>query len=77
MLSGYSQDPHIQAADNVYTVPNNSAGSILAQKIRDKLISVKIRGADYYNDQTRNLLQQTLHLIPLDDQDLIKFKFHQ
>jgi hypothetical protein len=59
------------AADAVYEVPDISARRVVTDRVRNNLLSVRIRSADYYNDQSRNILQQCIHLLPLDNRQSI------
>jgi len=49
-------DPH--AVDTEHVIPDGSARTVLLNRVRKSLISVKIRKADNYNDRTHNLLKQ-------------------
>lgn len=59
--------------DSVYEVPDaDSARRVVADRVRNNLLSVQIRSADRYNDQSRNILQQCVRLLPLKDQERIQ-----
>jgi len=60
------------ASDGIFTVPDTSARSVLINRLRDNLITVKIRDADSLNDQSRDLLQQYIDLMQLDEQEAIQ-----
>lgn len=62
--------PHI--VDDVYEVPDDSAERVVTDRVRNNLLSVQIRSADRYNDQSRNILQQCIHLLPLKDRQKIR-----
>ena len=57
--------PH--AVDSVYEVPDDSAQRVVADSVRNNLLSVRIQSADRYNDQSRTIVQQCIHLLPLED----------
>jgi hypothetical protein len=64
------EEPHDD--DAVYfEVPPDSARGEVINRLQENLIGVKIRGADDYNDHTRYLLQMCIHLMPLNDQQMI------
>jgi len=71
MSTGASQDHDSQASDAVYEISDTSAGEVLIDRLRKSLTTVKIRDADKFNDQTRDLLQQYLELMPLSKQQTI------
>ena len=62
--------PH--TVDTVYEVPDDSAERVVVDRVRNNLLSVQIRSADRYNDQSRNILQQYIHLLPLKDRQKIR-----
>ena len=49
-------DPH--AVDTEHVIPDGPTRTVLLNRVRKSLISVKIRTADNYNDRTHNLLKQ-------------------
>ena len=69
------QVPH--AVDAVYQVPDHSAQQVVTDRVRNSLLSVRIESADHYNDQSRNILQQCLHLLPLEDREKIQQGLHK
>ena len=71
MTEGPSQDHDTPQTNDTCVVPHDLARGVLADSIESSLISVKIPDADSYNDQTRYILQQCIHLMPLSDQILI------
>jgi hypothetical protein len=72
MIEGLSKGYAPHADDAVYfEVPPDSARGEVVDRLQKNLISVKIRDADDYNDQTRYLLQMCIHLMPLGDQQRI------
>jgi hypothetical protein len=71
MSTAASQDHDTHASDAVFEIPDTSAEGVLLDRLRKNLITVKIRDADNYNDQTRNLLDQYLNLLPLREQNAI------
>jgi hypothetical protein len=71
MSTAASQDHDNHASDAVIEISDTSAEGILLDRLRKNLITVKIRDADNYNDQTRNLLDQYLNLLPLSEQNVI------
>ena len=56
---------------DVYEVPDDSAERVVTDRVRNNLLSVQIRSADRYNDQSRNILQQCIHLLPVKDRQNI------
>jgi hypothetical protein len=60
------------SADPVYEVPDDSARGVVVDSVRKNLTSVKIPKADRYNDQSRSILQQCIHLLPVEDLKLIE-----
>jgi hypothetical protein len=62
-----TEQPTHTTTDTVYEVADDSARSVIVDNLHRSLISVKIRSAEDYNDQTRHLLQQCVDLIPLRD----------
>ena len=64
--------PHPHAVDAVYQVPDDTAPEVVNDRVRNNLLSVRIQSADYYNDQSRNILQQCIHLLPLEDKKNIQ-----
>jgi len=60
--------------NDVYEVPRDSAKGVLVDSVESSLLSVKIRDADNYNDQTRFILQQCIHLMPLSDRSIINLQ---
>jgi len=62
--------------DAVYEVPDDSAQRVVADRVRNNLLSVQIRSADRYNDQSRNILQQCVRLLPVKDRERIQQGLH-
>jgi len=71
---GLSQDGDTHTADTVYEVSDDSARGIIADSLRRNLTSVKIRDADNYNDQTRDLLQKHMEMMPVSDVQVIGYQ---
>lgn len=69
--SHHHNAPH--TVDPVYTAVD-SAARFLIDRLRKSLTSVRIRSADYFNNQTRNLLQQCLDLIPPNEKDAVELQ---
>ena len=57
--------------DPVY-VPDDAASQVVADSINKSLLSSQIRSADSYNDKSRNILNQCIHLLPLREQRQIE-----
>jgi hypothetical protein len=58
--------PHI--VDVVYAeIPDDSARQVVVDSVHKNLTSVRVPNADRYNDQSRNILQQCVHLLPVED----------
>lgn len=64
--------PHPHYVDAVYEVPDDSAPEVVTNRVRSNLLSVRIQSADRYNDQSRNIVQQCIHLLPLEDKQNIQ-----
>jgi hypothetical protein len=62
---------HDPQTNDTYVIPHDLARGVLVDSVESSLISTKILDADRYNDQTRYILQQCIHLMPLDDQNII------
>lgn len=60
------------AVDAVYEVPDDSAQRVVTDRVHNNLLSVRIQSADRYNDQSRNIVQQCIHLLPLEDRVTIQ-----
>jgi len=61
--------------DAVY-VPDDAASQVVADSINKSLLSSQIRAADSYNDKSRNILQQCVHLLPLREQIQIESRLN-
>ena len=57
--------------DPVY-VPDDAASQVVTDSINKSLLSSQIRSADSYNDKSRNILNQCIHLLPLREQRQIE-----
>ena len=62
--------PH--AIDPVYEVPDDAAIQVVTDSVSKSLLSSQIQDADRYNDKTRDILNQCIHLLPLQDKRLIE-----
>lgn len=71
MTEGLFQDYDTPQSNDTYLVPHDQARGVLVDSVESSLISTKIPDADRYNDQTRYILQQCIHLMPLRDQKII------
>jgi len=69
VTQGQVAPPTVEA---IYKVPDDAASQVVADSISKSLLSSQIRNADRYNDKSRNILQQCIHLLPLRDQKLIE-----
>ena len=61
--------------DAVY-VPDDAASRAVADSISKSLLSSQIRNADKYNDKSRNILQQCIQLLPVQDKRIINDRFN-
>ena len=61
--------------DPVYEVPDDAAVQVVADSVSKSLLSSQIRDADRYNDKSRDVLNQCIHLLPLQDKRLIEDRF--
>ena len=61
----------IQNVDGVIQSPSSSTRRAVVNDLQKNLVSFKLRSADRNMDVARNLLQQNIHLISLQDQEVI------
>jgi len=61
--------------DDVY-VSDDAASQVVADSINKSLLSSQIRAAGNYNNKSRNILQQCIHLLPLREQIQIESRLN-
>ena len=61
--------------DPIY-VQDDAASQVVSDSINKSLLSSQIRSADNYNDKSRNILNQCVHLLPLREQRQIESRLN-
>lgn len=73
VTQGQVAPPTVEA---IYKVPDDAASQVVADSISKSLLSSQIRNADKYNDKSRNILQQCIQLLPVQDKRIINDRFN-